>query len=131
MSGMIQYPLFPLGKAELDKTDAYTAVKSEGGNIVSWYVRNTSTHGPVVLHYLPFIGAWAVSTHARIVGPSGRRAVKMAYLYPKLFPLNQQRGAMNFARRASEPWLEQSVDMVLSSILSRTPIQPYDGYPYG
>lgn len=131
MSEVIQYPLFPLDKAVLEKLDAYRAVLDERGNLSSWTVRTTKTHGPVRLHYLPFIGAWAVSTEARIIGPSGRRAVKMPYVYPKLFPLNQMKGAIRFANRVSEPWLEQSAHTALTAILTGRPVPPYDGYPYG
>jgi hypothetical protein len=125
----IQLPLFPLAKAE--DSEAFRLYHQAREGRKDWTVRNTSTHGPIQLHYLDTDGVWLVSTYARVVGPSGNRAVKAHYIYEKVFLLHQLSKAITFANRASEPYLEQSYYFVLDSMVSGRRVGPYEGFPYG
>jgi hypothetical protein len=130
MNPEIQLPLFPIRKEERASIDAHAALQLER-DAMTWVVRTPRTHGPVCVHYLPFIGAWVVSTMAPVIGPTGNRAVKVPYVFPRVFLLNELAGAIRFANRAGAPYLEQTFHYVASCIASGRRVGMYEDFPYG
>ena len=119
----IQLPLFPAHTTEGLEANRLLRQYPSVNGVVKWNRR-----GPTLLHYVDAIGVWLVSTSAGIHGPSGNVAVHIQYVFPEIFLLHEERRAIRFAQRASEPWLEQSYHYVMGCLATGRRIMPHEDY---